>query len=137
MLSTYSSQSLAVLLKQLPDLVSLVRIEGEEFQIEQLAPSGWNLWVSSEEEDRLTVGFAEYHCHFGGFQNDTPEAAAAAANCIQELRTGKLVVAVWYEGDKYAQSNMSESTETPKPWMWEHDQRPARALTLQIRKWAE
>lgn len=68
MLSPYSSQTLAILVKLLPDLAGLVSERDEVFQVELLTPTGWEFWLSSEEEDYLTVGFAEYHCHFGNFQ---------------------------------------------------------------------
>lgn len=132
MLSSYSSQALAILLKLLPDLVGLVSERGEVFQVELLTPAGWEFWLSSEEEDYLTVGFAEYHCHFGNFQGTTPEEdATAAALFIRALRQGEVVLAVWYQGSTYAESSIIDATEKPQTLLWGSN------LTVQVKKWAD
>jgi hypothetical protein len=132
MLSPYSSQTLAILLELLPDLAGLVSERGEVFQMELLTPAGWEFWLSSEEEDYLTVGFAEYHCHFGNFHGTTPEEdATAAAAFIRALRQGEVVLAVWYQGDTYAGSSIMEAAEKPQPLL------EGRNVTVRVKKWVE
>jgi hypothetical protein len=132
MLSSYSSQTLDILLKLLPDLVDLVSEQGEVFQVELLTPAGWEFWLSSEEEDYLTVGFAEYHCHFGNFQGTTPEEDATdAAIFIRALRKGEVVLAVWYQGSNYAESSIIDATENPQTLLWGSN------LTVRVKKWAD
>lgn len=132
MLSPYSSQTLAILLNLLPELADLVSERDEVFQVELFTPGGWEFWLSSEEEDYLTVGFAEYHCHFGNFQGTTPEEdAVAAAVFIRALRQGEVVLAVWYQGSNYAESSIIDATEKPQTLLWGSN------LTVQVKKWAE
>ena len=67
----------------------------EVLQVELLTPAGWGFWLSSEEEDYLTVGFAEYHCHFSNFQGTTAEEDAInAAAFIRALHKGEVVLVV-------------------------------------------
>ena len=61
----------------------------EVLQVELLTPAGWGFWLSSEQEDYLTVGFAEYHCHFSNFQGTTAEKDAInTAAFIRVLHKG-------------------------------------------------
>ena len=131
MLSTYSAKSLAILVDLLPDIANLATEKGEVFQVTLTTPSGWDFWLSSEEEEQLTVGFAEYHCHFGGYSGDTPEAdATEAASFIKSLHNGDLMLAVWYQDGKYAHSQLVEPYQKPQILMSGQEQ------TLQIKKWA-
>jgi hypothetical protein len=132
MLSPYSSQTLVILLELLPDLAGLVTERDELFEVELITPAGWEFWLSSDEEDQLTVGFADYHCHFGNYQGATAEIdATEAAAFIRALRNGEVVLAVVYRGNTYAESSIIEATETPQTLLWGRD------LTIQVKKWAE
>jgi hypothetical protein len=129
MLSPYSSKALAVFLSLCPDFVDLVTIEGELFKISFITPAGWEFWLDSDDE-QVTVGLAEYHCHFGNFAGSTAEEdATEAASLIRELRSEKLVLAVWYRGDEYAGSAIIEADEAPTPFLSGSNQ------TFQIKKW--
>lgn len=131
MLSTYSSETLALLLKAFPEFSELVVEQDEVFQIETTTPAGWDFWLSSEEEERLTVGFAEYHCHFGGYQGDTPEAdATQAVSFIKALRSEELVLAVWYKGEEYTGSDIIERNEKPQQVVSGQNQ------TVKMKKWS-
>lgn len=99
-LSPYSSSSLEILLDLLPDLQDNVALKEGYFEIETSTPAGWEFWISSAE-DELTVGFAEYHTHFGWQEGDALEDALAVAAFVRKLRAGQLVLAVWYEGPEY------------------------------------
>jgi hypothetical protein len=131
MLSDYSSQALALLLDSLPDLQGLAKERNDYFVIEAVTPAGWTFWLDSDDE-RLTVGFAEYHCHFGGFAGSKVEAdVAAAIEFIQSLRTGKLVLAVSFRGGQYAGSYPLPPDERPQ------NLATGENTTLKIRKWSE
>ncbi|MFD2720614.1 hypothetical protein ACFST9_17975 [Hymenobacter monticola] len=135
MLSLYSAQSLAFLLEIIPDLRPLVTEQADWFEINTVSPSGWEFWVSSAE-DEITVGFAEYHTHFGWHEGDPADDGTDAADFICSLRTGQLMLAVWYEGEEYVSSWPVESIQEalPKTWFqrwWRRKQR------LQIKKWIE
>jgi hypothetical protein len=90
MLTPYSSMALSVLLERLPDLAHLVTIEADHFELTQVGPAGWELTVSSAE-DEVTVYFADHHRHFGWHEGDPATDAAAAAGYIQSLRAGEVV----------------------------------------------
>ncbi|MBH8558027.1 hypothetical protein [Hymenobacter negativus] len=135
MLSSYSSQSLDFLLEILPDLRPFVTEQEDCFEIKMISPSGWEFWVSSAENE-ITVGFAEYHTHFGWHEGDPSDDGTDAAGFIRSLRTGQLMLAVWYQGDKYVSSWPVESIQEaqPKTWFqrwWRKNQR------LQTKKWIE
>jgi hypothetical protein len=130
MLSPYSSQALAVLLALLPNLSDLVSERGEIFQIEMITPAGWEFWLSSEEEEQLTVGFAEYHCHFGNFAGGTAKGdATEAATFIQSLQRGELALAVWYRDEEYVGSAVIEAEEKPQQFLLGQD------LNVQVKAW--
>ena len=129
MLSPYSSEALTVLLDLLPDFTDLVTEQDEIFRIDFITPAGWEFWLDSDDE-QLTLGLAEYHCHFGSFAGSTAEKdATEAAGLIQALRTGKEVLAVWYQGNDYAGSSIIEADEEPTPFL------SGKILTVQIKKW--
>lgn len=132
MLSAYSARCLAVLSDLLPEMAAVATEKGEEFEIKLTTPAGWDFWLSSEEEERLTVGFDEYHCHFGGFSEDTPEKdAAEAAFFVQKLRNNELLLVVWYQNGNYVGSQPIEPHDKPQPLESELQQ------TFQIKKWAD
>jgi hypothetical protein len=135
MLSPYSAASLACLLDLLPALQDAVVLQQGYFDLQTVTPAGWNFWLSSAG-DELTVGFAEYHTHFGWQQGDALQDTRAAAHFIRQLRTGHLVLAVWYEGKEYVRSQPLERTESahPKTWVqrWWRRKQP-----LLIKQWAE
>jgi hypothetical protein len=135
MLSPYSAQSLDFLLEILPDLRPFVTEQEDWFEIKMVSPSGWDFWVSSAENE-VTVGFAEYHTHFGWHEGDPADDGTDAAGFIRSLRTGQLMLAVWYQGEEYVSSWPIESLQEaqPKNWFqrwWRRKQR------LQIKKWIE
>ena len=137
MLSLYSSRAKAALLALLPDLGQLLTEKNGAFEIATKTPAGWDFWVSSEDE-QLTVGFAEYHCHFGNFLGTTPEnAAAEASKLINALRTGELVLAVQYRGGEYISSWLCLATDASLI-VFPTSEKPFLNLkeTLQVRKWA-
>ncbi len=119
----------------LPDLEPYVTIKKEHFEISVVSPAGWELWVSSAEEE-ITVGFAEYHSHFGWHQGDPTDDASDGANFISALRSGKLVLAMWYTGSEYAGSRPIEPTENPLPQTW-LQRWWRRKQTLVVKKWAD
>jgi hypothetical protein len=134
-LSPYSSSSLEILLDLLPDLQDVVALKEGYFELQTTTPAGWEFWISSAE-DELTVGFAEYHTHFGWQEGDALEDALAAAAFVRKLQAGQLVLAVWYEGTDYVSSQPVKSTENaqPKTWLqrwWRRKQ------TLVIKQWSE
>lgn len=135
MLTAYSSKSLGVLLALLPDLESYVTIEGAYFMISVVSPAGWELWVSSEEEE-ITVGLAEYHAHFGWHEGDPTDDATDAADFIRALRSGELVLAMWFEGAEYAGSRPIKPFENPWPQNW-LQRWWRRKQTLVVKKWAK
>ncbi len=115
MLSAYCSQVLPVLLQQLPDFADLVVEKGEGFQVSFLTPAGWEFWLGTEDDDYLTVGLAEYRCHFGVYAGTTPaEDAVAAAAFIRALQQGEVVIAVWSAGQEYRGSYPVPPTEQPQ-----------------------
>jgi hypothetical protein len=131
MLSAYSSRALPLLLAALPDLQGLVTEQDEYFVLKTVSPSGWEFGVYSDEE-QMTVEFAEYHCHFGGFEGDSVEAdVAATVAFIQALRKEELILAVWHRGEQYTGSYPLPPTETPEPVV----SGPNQLLTL--KKWSE
>ncbi|WP_133272622.1 hypothetical protein [Hymenobacter radiodurans] len=135
MLSPYSAQSLKPLFEILPDLRPFVTEQTDWFEIKMVSPSGWDFWVSSAGNE-ITVGFAEYHTHFGWHEGDPTDDGTDAAEFIRSLRTGHLVLAVWYRGEEYAGSRPVESLQEaqPKTWCqrwWRRKQR------LQIKGWIE
>jgi hypothetical protein len=87
------------------------------FNIETTSPSGWDFWLSSAE-DELTVGFAEYHTHFGWHEGEPHQDAADAAAFITELSSGQLELAAWYEGQEYVGSSMRQIDEELAPPTW-------------------
>jgi len=112
MLSPYSSQALKSLLTLLPEFAEAVTLKEEVFQFTFTTPAGWMFWLSSEEEDCLTVGLAEYHCHFGNYAGTTAEQdAVAAATFIKALREGELVVVVQHRGEQYVGSWVQAATD--------------------------
>ena len=131
MLTSYASQALAVLQKLLPDLASLAVEQDDIFQISLITPAGWEFWLYSDEKDQLTVKFAEYRCQFGNYQGTTAEIDATnAAEFIQEIRNGEMVLAVWYRGDEYAWSSFIVATEEPQSF------HSGENLTVKIKRWA-
>lgn len=85
-------------MKTLPDLRGKVREREDYFEIEMVSPAGWELGVYSYEE-HMTVGFAEYHCHLGGYADSTVEEdVAETVSLIHSLRRGELVLAAWFRG---------------------------------------
>ncbi|GAB3837234.1 hypothetical protein GCM10028821_36940 [Hymenobacter jeollabukensis] len=135
MLSSYSSQALTTFLRLLPELTNFVVEQGEVFEINMQTPSGGEFWVSSAEHE-ITVGFEEYHTHFGWHEGTHPEQDATdAATFIQQLQSGQLRLAVWYKGDTYAGSRPIESDEELHPknwlqhWLW-------RSRTVKVKSWA-
>jgi hypothetical protein len=131
MLSTYSATALPLLLAALPDLQELVTERAEYFVLQTVSPTGWEFGVYSDDE-QLTVEFAEYHCHFGGFEESSVEAdVAETVAFIQALRTGELVLAVWYQAEQYMGSYPLSPTEKPEPVV----SGPNQVVT--IRKWSE
>ena len=104
----------------------------EVLQVELLTPAGRGCWWSSEEEDYLIIGFAEYHCHFSNFQGTTAgEDAVNAAAFIRALHKGEVVLVVWYQVDTYAGSSIIEATEKPQTLL------EGRNVTIKVKKWAE
>lgn len=135
MLSPYSAQSLSFLLERLPDLRPFVREQGDWFEMNIVSPSGWDFWVSSAERE-ITVGLAEYHTHFGWHEGNPADDAADAAEFIHSLRTGQLVLALWYQGDKYVSSQPTKNIKEmlPKSWFqrwWRRKQQ------LRIIRWVD
>lgn len=135
MLSPYSATSLDLLLDLVPDLQDSVVEQEGYFELHTVTPAGWDFWLSSEL-DELTVGFAEYHTHFGWREADALEDTLAAAAFIRKLRTGQLVLAVWYEGTEYVRSQPLERTESAQPKTW-FQRWWRRKQTLVIKQWAE
>jgi hypothetical protein len=133
MLTSYSAHALAALQKLLPDLVELATEQEDDFIIQTKALSGWELWISSAD-DELTVGFDEYHTHFGWHKGSSQHDATDVAAFVAELRNGQVELAAWYEGEEYAGSSMLQVGEEVKPptglqeW-WRRKQR------LEIRRW--
>jgi hypothetical protein len=101
MLSTYSAQALVALQQLLPDLAALAVEKEEYFVIETASPSGWPFSLFSDEEE-ITVGFAEYHTHFGWHEGDPGQDVMNAVEFIQQLWSGQLELAVYYQGEQYA-----------------------------------
>jgi hypothetical protein len=135
MLSPYSVQSLSCLLEILPDLQPFVTEQKDWFEINMVSPSGWDFWVSSAENE-VTIGFAEYHTHFGWHEGNPADDATDAAGFIRSLRTGQLMLAVWYQGEEYVNSRPVESIQEAQPKTWlQHWRR--RKQRLQIKKWIE
>ncbi|GGF25319.1 hypothetical protein [Hymenobacter cavernae] len=131
MLSDYSSKALAQLLASLPDLQGLFTEREDYFVIDTTSPAGWPFWVDSDDE-QITVGFAEYHCHCGGFAGSTVEAdVAEAVDFIQALRTGQLVLAVSFRGEEYAGSYPLPPDEQPRNFA------TGANTSLKIRRWSE
>ena len=115
MLSAYSAQTLRILLALLPELAGLVTIKGDVFEVTLTTPAGWMFWLGSDDVDYLTVGLANYHCHFGNFAGTTPEQDAAdAAAFIKSLRAGELVVVEQYRADELV-SAWAQSTTVANP----------------------
>jgi len=134
MLNSYSTQALITLQVLLPDLVKLVIEQEDYFIIETTSPSGWEFWISSDEEE-LTVGFAEYHTHFGWHEGEPHQDAADAAAFVAELQSGQLELAAWYEEQAYVGSAMRQVGEelAPPTWLQQWWRRKQR---LEIRRWA-
>ena len=135
MLSPYSSKALSVLLELLPDLAPLVRMEQDYFELTQVGPAGWDLMVSSAE-DEVTVYFADHHRHFGWHEGDPTDDAADAAAYIRSLRAGELGVLAWYKGTKLVSSWTIDAAESPVPSTW-FQRWWRRKQTCVIKKWAE
>lgn len=116
MLSDFSSLALHVLLRVLPDLASSVSEYESDFEIIDTCPAGWNLRISSSsEDDVLTVEFAEYHGHFGGYAESVPEKdALEVVNLIQSLITENTVLIVYYNADEYFGSEIIDSSNINK-----------------------
>jgi hypothetical protein len=112
MLSDYSAQTLPILLALLPELTALVTVQDDVFEMRLTTPAGWVFWLSSDDADYLTVGLADYHCHFGNFAGTTPEQdAAAAAAFIEALQAGELVVVEQYRGEEMVGSWVQAATD--------------------------
>jgi hypothetical protein len=94
MLSPFSAASLAILLDLVPDLRDTVVLREGYFELQTVTPAGWEFWLSSAQ-DEVTVGFAEYHTHFGWQGGDAQEGTRVAAEFISQLRAGYVVLAVW------------------------------------------
>jgi hypothetical protein len=132
MLSTYSAQALVALQQLLPDLAALAVEKEEYFVIETASPSGWPFSLFSDEEE-ITVGFAEYHTHFGWHEGDPGQDVMNAVEFIQQLWSGQLELAVYYQGEQYAGSVPRKSgTEVAPTWpqQWRH-----RQHRLEIKRW--
>jgi BirA family biotin operon repressor/biotin-[acetyl-CoA-carboxylase] ligase len=66
------------------------------FTIEVQAPSGATMLIRTEEEDRITVGFDLYHCHFGGFAESVDDIDFSnAIEFIRNIMAGRTRIAVW------------------------------------------
>jgi hypothetical protein len=129
MLSDYSSQALELILGALPDLQGLAEEREDYFEIETTCPAGWEFGVYSYEE-QITVAFAEYHCHIGGYAESTVEQdVEEAVSLIRALRKEELVLAVWFRGDEYMGSYMLPPSEQPALVVSGPNQK------VKIRKW--
>ena len=111
MLSDYSAQTLPILLALLPELTDLVMVKDYVFEMTLTTPAGWVFWLSSDDADYLTVGLADYHCHFGNFAGTTPEQDAAAAAFIESLQAGEMVVVEQYRGEEILGSWVQAATD--------------------------
>jgi hypothetical protein len=119
----------------MPELANLVKEQEEAFMIEMITPAGWDFWISSAGEE-ITVGFAEYHCHFGWHEGTNPEEdATQAVGFIRSFQLGNLVLAAWYERGVYASGCPMEATRELPVQTWFQRWR-RRKQTLQIKKWA-
>jgi hypothetical protein len=131
MLSDYSTQALSLLLDALPALQGMAREREDYFEIELTSPAGWEFGVYSYEE-RMTVGFAEYHCHLGGYADSTVKAdVAEAVSLIHSLRTQELVLAAWFRGNEYCGSYLLRPDEQPEQVV------SGLGQVVKIRKWSK
>jgi hypothetical protein len=116
MLSAYSAETLPILLALLPELKEWVTLKDDVFQVTFTTPSGEDFWLSSEDDDRLTVGLADYHCHFGHYEGSTPgQDAADAAAFVKSLQQGELVVVEQYRTENLVSSWVQDVTDAVPP----------------------
>jgi hypothetical protein len=116
MLSAYSAETLPILLALLPELGEWVTLKNDVFQVTFTTPSGEDFWLSSEDDDRLTVGLADYHCHFGYYEGNTPgQDAADAAAFVKSLQQGELVVVEQYRAEELVSSWVQDATDAVPP----------------------
>jgi len=135
MLTPYATQALETLRHLLPDLAALAIEQEDYFTINTIAPSGQPLWLSAAG-DEMTVGFAEHHTHFGWHQGDPQEDTIAAAQYVQNLQAGQLVVVAWYEGAEFVGSVTQQAGQPVPPPTWLQHWRRRKQHQV-IRRWAE
>jgi hypothetical protein len=134
-LSPYAAQCLAALQHLLPDLAAQAVGQQDGFLISSKAPSGCELWISATEQE-LTVGFAEHHAHFGWYEGYPPHEDAAAADYVQKLRAGQLIVTACYEGETYISSTTQEVGQPQPPLTWFQRWRRRKQHQV-IRQWTD
>src|SRR5436190_11876530 len=106
-LNDYSSRFLWALLEAFPEFREHLSTGPGMgcFTIAFPAPSGCAFWVSTEEEERITVGLDCHHDHFGGWaESIDAEDFARTIGYIRGMMKGTYVIAVWERGGVLARS---------------------------------
>ncbi|RSK36277.1 hypothetical protein [Hymenobacter metallilatus] len=146
MLSSYSTQTLSILLAEFPDFRDSVNLQEDYFSIELNSPSGLPFIISSEN-DELTVYFSEHHCHFTSFNEQGSvgsyplDDVADAIDYIRKLISGEVALAVWTKDGTLSMSSTYEVKDGPLPagrnwfssWLW---RRWMRKREVETRKWS-
>ncbi|MGI4874139.1 MAG: hypothetical protein ACRYFX_23510 [Janthinobacterium lividum] len=152
MISSFSRKCLEIMLAAFPEFeqAGSVKLLDGYVEITQVAPSGWHLLISSEDE-LVTVRFAEHSIHFGEFalDNDEQKALSCAEPAVALIRgiiSEGIEIAAWKNSDNFfmmAFFNVAEGAPVLGPdfeyvdyytgqFRTGFDHEP----TLSVRKWA-
>ena len=134
--AAYSERFLAFLAREAVEWRATATPDSEAagaYQIEVESPNenaSAPLWISTADEE-ITVGFDAYHSHFETWHFESEDMAFREALALaRDIVAEKLLVASWWNGEKWSGSQLIELGDEVK----RSDRTPADAC-LRIRSW--
>jgi len=114
-LDEFSTLMLELVLIAYPQWENLIRIDDdykEAFYINIPSSQSSKLTIGiSTIHEELTVGYGNYHSHFGWSDVPDEEAFRLAKEMIDEIINDKVLVAEFYENGEFYQSEIIETEE--------------------------
>ncbi len=126
-LDEFSILMLKLLLKAYPQWDNLIQVDDdykEAFYINIPSPQSSKLTLGiSTVNEELTVGYGNYHSHFGWSDVPDEESFRLAKEMIDEIINDKILVAEFYENGEFYQSEVIETEELDAYLSLGHDVR--------------
>jgi len=83
-----------------------------EIKIKSFNEAQTSYLILNTEDEKITIGFSSHHCHFGGwYESNFEEDIKNAMSTFEEIREGKLIVAVYYRNENFAGSVFIENQD--------------------------